>query len=58
MEVLAPILILELSLALRHTVKQDVSRDGDVPENEDVRANQDDPMQDELALLLGGDLGF
>ena len=58
MEVLAAVLFFELFLTLGYTIQQDVSLNWDVPEHENVRANQNDPVHDELALLLTSDLGL
>jgi hypothetical protein len=57
-EVLAAILALELRLALRDAIEQSVSGDWDVPKDEDVRTDQDDPVHDEFALLLRSNLGL
>ena len=54
MEVLTTKLILQFFVALRRSVQQVVSRDWDVPKYENVRADQNYPVHDELALLLAG----
>ena len=55
MEILATKLILKFFITLRRSVQKVVSRNWDVPKHENVRADQNYPMHDELALLLAGD---
>lgn len=54
MEVLTTKLILQLFVALRCSIQKVVARNWNVPEYENMRADQNYPVHDELAFLLSG----
>ena len=58
MEVSASKVLNSIIVALGTFIESHVTCDRNVPEHVDMTSNQDEPMQNELRLLLYGDLGF